>query len=264
METEVDFDTLKGGGDCLLHYHNTDKFPSRDSMLWFQDLERVKNIAANYTLTSDDDIIKVTTTPVTITLPRSRGGKRYTVLNIASGVVTITPNGTETISGAANITIVGVRSVSVLKAVTGGWIDLINGMKASTVSNVPAGNIAATTVQAALNELDVEKALLAGSATQNFAMNFGTAAASFTATGGFKTGEAANSKQGTAVLVAGAVVVANTSITANSRIFLTSQVDGGTVGFLRTSARVVGTSFTITSSSLLDTSTVAFEIFEPA
>lgn len=75
-----------------------------------------------------------------------------------------------------------------------------------------------------------------------------------------KTGT--NAKIGTAVLVLGTVTVANTSITANSRIFLTSQVDGGTVGFLRVSAKTVGTSFVITSSSLIDTSTVAWMIVE--
>ena len=81
---------------------------------------------------------------------------------------------------------------------------------------------------------------------------------------GLSVKEGANCKQGTATLVAGAVTVANTSVTANSRIFLTSQVDGGTPGFLRVSARVVGTSFTITSSNAADTSTVAYEIFEPS
>lgn len=91
----------------------------------------------------------------------------------------------------------------------------------------------------------------------------GNAAQAFSASG-FKTSEAANGKQGIAVLVAGAVTIANTGITANSRILLTSQVDGGTVGFLRVSARIAGTSFTITSSNALDTSTVAYEIFEPA
>lgn len=68
---------------------------------------------------------------------------------------------------------------------------------------------------------------------------------------------------GTAVLVAGTKVVTLASITANSRIFLTSNVDGGAVGFLRVSARVVGTSFTITSSSATDTSTVAYLVIEP-
>lgn len=75
-----------------------------------------------------------------------------------------------------------------------------------------------------------------------------------------KTGT--NAKIGTAVLVAGTVTVTNTSVTANSRIFLTSQVDGGTVGFLRITAKTAATSFVITSSSLLDTSTVVWMIVE--
>lgn len=81
--------------------------------------------------------------------------------------------------------------------------------------------------------------------------------------GGLKVAEGANAKQGTAVLAAGTVTVADTAVTANSRIFLTSQADGGTPGFVRVSARVAGTSFTITSSSGTDTSTIAYEIFEP-
>lgn len=81
---------------------------------------------------------------------------------------------------------------------------------------------------------------------------------------GLRVAEGANAKQGTAVLVAGTLVVANTSVTAVSRIFLTSQVPGGTTGWLGISARVVGTSFTILSSNPLDTSTVAWEMFEPA
>lgn len=118
--------------------------------------------------------------------------------------------------------------------------------------NVPAGSIAATNTQAAIDELNAEKAALAGLSTQTFSA------------AGFRTSEAANGKQGVATLVAGAVVVSNTSIAAASRIFLTSQSDGGTVGFVRVSARVVGTSFTITSSSGTDTSVVAYEIFEAA
>jgi hypothetical protein len=39
------------------------------------------------------------------------------------------------------------------------------------VGNTPAGNIAATTVQAAINELDAEKAKLNGDSTQNFSMS---------------------------------------------------------------------------------------------
>lgn len=84
------------------------------------------------------------------------------------------------------------------------------------------------------------------------------------ANGGFRAQEGSNKKQGTAVLIAGTVVVANTSVTANSRIFLTSQQDGGSPGFVRVSSRIASTSFTITSSSGTDTSTIAYQIFEPA
>lgn len=75
-----------------------------------------------------------------------------------------------------------------------------------------------------------------------------------------KTGT--NSKIGTAVLVAGVSTVVNTSITANSLIFLTSQSSGGTPGFLKITAKTNGTSFVITSSSVLDTSTVGWHIIE--
>jgi len=68
---------------------------------------------------------------------------------------------------------------------------------------------------------------------------------------------------GTAALVGGVITVALPAVTAASRIFLTSQADGGTVGFLRVSARTAGTSFTITSSSGSDTSTVAWQIVKP-
>lgn len=80
---------------------------------------------------------------------------------------------------------------------------------------------------------------------------------------GFAASEAANGKQGVATLVAGTVVVPNTSVTDNSRIFLTAQSIGGTAGALGVSARTAGTSFTITSTSGTDTSVVAYEIFEP-
>lgn len=75
-----------------------------------------------------------------------------------------------------------------------------------------------------------------------------------------KTGT--NAKIGTAVLVAGTMTVANTSVTANSLIFLTSQVNGGTPGFLRITAKTAATSFVITSSNAADTSTVAWIIVE--
>lgn len=85
-----------------------------------------------------------------------------------------------------------------------------------------------------------------------------------TAGGGVAIKEGADATMGAATLVAGAATVATAKVTANSRIFVTSQADGGTPGFLRVSARAAGTSFTITSSSGTDTSTVAWILVEPA
>lgn len=75
---------------------------------------------------------------------------------------------------------------------------------------------------------------------------------------------AAASTMGRATLAGGTVTVNTTSVSAGSEIFVTCQTPGGTPGFLRISARVAGTSFTILSSSGTDTSVVAWFIVEPA
>lgn len=85
-----------------------------------------------------------------------------------------------------------------------------------------------------------------------------------TAGGGLLIKGGSNATAGSAVLVAGDVVVSTTKVTANSLIFLTKNVLGGTAGRIEVSARTPGTSFTIHSSSVLDTGTVAWLIVEPA
>lgn len=82
--------------------------------------------------------------------------------------------------------------------------------------------------------------------------------------GGVQLEEGTNEFMGVATLVNGTVTVNNTNVTANSRIFLSVQSPGGTPGSpLRVSARVAGTSFTI-STAAADTSVVAWQIVEPA
>ena len=78
--------------------------------------------------------------------------------------------------------------------------------------------------------------------------------------------EGSNAKQGTATLVAGTATVANTSVTANSRIFLTIQSLGTVTApkAIAVTAKTASTSFVITSADNTDTSVIAYEIFEPA
>ena len=110
------------------------------------------------------------------------------------------------------------------------------------------------------NVVFLENREVTGAFTKNrFFSLFGTVS-----TNELEITEGANARMGTAVLAAGTVTVANNSVTANTRIFLTSQVDGGTPGFIRVSARVASTSFTITSGSGADTSTIGWLLIEPA
>ncbi|WP_329356978.1 right-handed parallel beta-helix repeat-containing protein [Streptomyces anulatus] len=94
-------------------------------------------------------------------------------------------------------------------------------------------------------------------AGQAKALNLGAAG------GGIAIAEGANARMNVATLVAGAVTVANTSVTANTRALVSRQAGGGTLGHL-TVTKTPGVGFTITSSSNTDTSTVAWVLVEPA
>lgn len=80
---------------------------------------------------------------------------------------------------------------------------------------------------------------------------------------GLSVKEGANCKQGTATLVAGTVTVSNTSVTANSRIFISRSTAGGTLGHL-SYTKIAATSFTVTSTSATETSSFDYAIFEPS
>jgi hypothetical protein len=81
-----------------------------------------------------------------------------------------------------------------------------------------------------------------------------------------KIKEGTNATMGLATLVAGTVTVSTTKVTANSRIFLEVQSLGGVsvANAIAITARSAGISFTITSASVIDTSSVAWIIIEPS
>jgi hypothetical protein len=69
-----------------------------------------------------------------------------------------------------------------------------------------------------------------------------------------------NASVGTVVLTGGTAQVLTNAVTTNSIIQLTTQVLGGAIGIQYVSARSNGVSFTITSTSVSDTSTVSWWI----
>lgn len=217
--------------------------------------------------------------------PEAAGSVSYGIEGQAAALTidsagNITTSGTVSPSGGQTVN--GVLAVSSAQAVSG-VVQITN-----TVDNASDGTIHMEQFDAASRALGIR---VTGDAQQRFVLGtdgsmaigaggssardtfvgrsaagvYSVTTGSFsvtTAGQGLRVKEGSNAKQGTAVLAAGTATVANTSVTATSRIFLTSQADGGTPGWLRVSARVAGTSFTITSSSASDTSTVAYEIFE--
>lgn len=87
-----------------------------------------------------------------------------------------------------------------------------------------------------------------------------------TAGKGISIKEGSNAKMGVATLSGGVTVVSTTAVTASSRIFISVQ-SLGTVTVatpIAVTARSAGTSFTISSSNVIDTSVVAWTIFEPS
>lgn len=71
-----------------------------------------------------------------------------------------------------------------------------------------------------------------------------------------------NTRAGNAALVGGTVTVSNTTVTANTVVLLTRKTSGGTIGTAITYSLNAGTSFTITSDNILDTSTFSYLLVE--
>jgi hypothetical protein len=83
---------------------------------------------------------------------------------------------------------------------------------------------------------------------------------------GFLIKEGANARMGTVTLVNGLATIANTTITANTRIFLTNNDQDALaiISFMRVTGRTPGVSFSISSGVAGDTSSVAWLLIEPA
>ena len=81
--------------------------------------------------------------------------------------------------------------------------------------------------------------------------------------GKIKIAEGGSASMGQATMIGGTIQVNITIITANSRIFLSAANVSGTAGFLSYAINPA-VSFTITSSSAIDTRTINYLIIEPS
>ncbi|MBS0626538.1 MAG: hypothetical protein JSS32_10860 [Verrucomicrobia bacterium] len=134
------------------------------------------------------------------------------------------------------------------------------------LSSAPNGFSVGTYTTAPSNSLVVSGRVGIGNQTPAYPLDVAGNIAVSSAGSGFCVKEGSNAKMGVATLSGGTATINTTAVTANSRIFLSNQSPGGTPGIVYVSARNPGTSFTITSTTLLggDSSTIAWILFEPA
>lgn len=86
-------------------------------------------------------------------------------------------------------------------------------------------------------------------------INFSTASVISIASG-------TNQRAGNLTLVGGTSTVSNTTVTANSIVILTRKTSGGTIGTAITYTLSAGTSFTVNSDNILDTSVFSYVLIE--
>ena len=98
---------------------------SRNDLLWYnQNKKAITTAAATYTIIQNIDILICTAT-CTVTLPKAtRGRELHIKKRFAGTAITVNPNGSETIDGAASLSMTATNEAQWLKAISGNWIVL--------------------------------------------------------------------------------------------------------------------------------------------
>ena len=125
--TSDQLNSLTSGGDCPLHTHSADRAVSHEQVLAFQGAEAARLVSASGLVTYSDDYLLVdASAPIDLQLPIARGGKSYTVVKISgASLVTIMPDGSDTINGVTSLIITDPYKAVKIKAFKGhGWIEV--------------------------------------------------------------------------------------------------------------------------------------------
>lgn len=124
--TEFEREQLVSKGPCNLHTHEVN-LNEHKHVVSLQALEVVVTVTANHVADYREDIILVDTSAgnVTITLPPSRGGKKFYILKTkAANAVTVQFTGGETLLGAASYSLSAQAEGRWFKGVYEGYIPL--------------------------------------------------------------------------------------------------------------------------------------------
>ncbi len=117
---------LTSMGNCLLHYHDSDRVVDHNTLSSLQQIAYVKEVSGDFTVDDRQDFVLVDTSSasVTITLPRIRNGREVEIIKtVSANRVTVIPSGTDTVLGGSGVIIVNRFDAIRLKAVDGiGWV----------------------------------------------------------------------------------------------------------------------------------------------
>jgi hypothetical protein len=175
----------------------------------------------------------------------ANGGVNYGVF----GEATTTKN------GATNVGVVGTAiNAGTTPIQVGGYFGLLGGANPTFTSCAICANNGSVAAPVALFQVGgVTKSSVDANG------NLTTQAAGI----GLQIKSGSNARIGTGTLSGGTLTVANTSVTANTRVFLTDTTSGAltNVGSL-TVVTTAGTGFVVTSSNVLDTSTFNWLLVE--
>jgi hypothetical protein len=232
----------------------------------FVDLTTTQTVAGTKTFSGAPAVLQLTETAVRTWALRAGGlaTNNLDIADITAGATRVVLNSTGDLGlGVTPTNYSGYTSLAIGHATNGGNIDLKTGATTHaqflcTATGTYIGTSSDTPLILKQNEAEAARVDADGNLATVNDLRLTTVGK------GIYIKEGTNATMGTEALVGGTKTISTTKVTANSRIFLTSQVDGGTPGFLRVSARNAGTDFTITSSSGTDTSTVAWVILEPS
>lgn len=123
--TEDQIQELTGGGECHQHYHSFN--PNHTYVSRLQDTYKVRTVSTDTTLDASDDIVVVDTTSgnVTVTLPRSRGLREYTIVKgKSSNTAIIHFSNSENCFGVTSFNLVSLGETKRFKAYNGNWISI--------------------------------------------------------------------------------------------------------------------------------------------
>lgn len=117
------YEQLTGGGECDQHYHPI--IGSRADVERLQELVRIREVAADYTIVAGDDIIVGNTNvgSITVTLPTSRGQREITVVKSAAlNTLTVEFTDGQNCFGQTSFAMVDLGERLRFKAFLGNWI----------------------------------------------------------------------------------------------------------------------------------------------